>query len=503
MEDLKPLVKLISIQKIKQIEIISEIDDDNSPSIKLYKGILSGHYESDDEALLDIYGSKSKSDSYQKLKYRLKQKLINTLFFIDAQGYSKSNYSKALHRNYKNIAAIKILLDKGIKKPAINLCEISLKAALQYDITDVTILILPKLMRHYGIFEYDKRRYKKYAELLEKMQLTFNAEIDADKIYVKTVQQLLQGKSTIKTEKLLALEHELNVLLTNYKLVDSFEYKFLSLSASYFLNTIKNDYKALDEICKLALEYFESKVGFSNFCLFDFNLKFSVVHIYFKRYDQAELTLDKCDRLNLLIGNYNWFIIKSYKVFNYLIQKKYNQALPLLESVVLHKKFKTSYALFRQQWLLKEGYFHFLIKAKRINSELAGESNLKPFKLSKFLNEVDLLIKDKKGLNIPVLVIEILYYLIEGKEDLLESRLGALSQYNYRYLKDKNRSHYFLKMLSALPDMEYNIERIRKKVDKYYTKLQETPMEYTEEEIQIEIIPYEDLWEIILGIIKS
>jgi len=133
LDTLTALIGLLSKQKLKQIEIITE-GVKLSPKTKLlYEGILNNQFKDDDDASQKIYGSNSSNSSYKKLKYRLTQRLINTLFFIDIQGYSKSEYQKALSRNLKNWAAAKILMEKSLLNNAILLFEQILKTSIKFD----------------------------------------------------------------------------------------------------------------------------------------------------------------------------------------------------------------------------------------------------------------------------------------------------------------------------------------------------------------------------------
>ena len=80
-------------------------------------------YLTDEDASLDIYNEDPKNETYRKLKYRLQERLLNTLFFIDIQQYAKSNYEKALNRAYKNWSLNRILIEKGLRKVGVNLIE--------------------------------------------------------------------------------------------------------------------------------------------------------------------------------------------------------------------------------------------------------------------------------------------------------------------------------------------------------------------------------------------
>jgi len=469
MEDLRTLVNLISKQKLSQIDIITSDKDLSSHSKKLYNGVLSGQYTTDYEAALDIYNKAEDADSYKKLKYRLKQKLINTLFFIDIQGYSKSAYSKAIIRNYKNVSAVMILLDNAPQRAAMHLAEITLKAAVKYDMSDIIIILLPRLIRHYGIFEYNKKKYLRYKDLLKKHHQILAAELQAEILYIESGQMTIHSKHHQSSQASLEIEKELDQMKVDFPDVNSYKYQLTKYSAEYMINLLHKKYELLDKICIDAIQYFSKRKGFSDFAKFDFNMKHAVVHIYYKRYDKALRCLDICNSLNKVIGNYNWFLVHSYQVLVYFNQRNYDQAYFIATNVINNKKFKSSYELFRQQWIVKEAYIQFLVRILKVDLTKFPDNHLKPFRLSRFLNDVDLMIKDKKGMNVPVIIIEILTLILDEKWDVIENRPT----------------------------------RIRKKLNKYHNRLIAIPFEMTEQEIQVEIIPYEDLWEMTLGLLDK
>ncbi len=133
MQDLKAIVNLLSTQKHKQIEIITEDAQLSEKTKLLYDNVKEGNFDTDEDAAKALYNSNEKNESYRKLKYRLKERLINTLFFIDIQNYSKSAFEKAINRNYKHWSSARILLEKGLRGPSMTILENSLKTSMKFD----------------------------------------------------------------------------------------------------------------------------------------------------------------------------------------------------------------------------------------------------------------------------------------------------------------------------------------------------------------------------------
>ena len=112
--------------------------------------------------------------------------------------------------------------------------------------------------------------------------------------------------------------------------------------------------------------------------------------------------------------------------------------------------------------------------------------------------------KDKKGFNVAILVLQILYMLEKGDYTGIINRSEALNVYCSRYLRkdDSFRSNCFLKMLLTMEKEDFKYERTRQMAMKFYKKMTE---EVNDENIvhEWEIIPYETLWYMVLNRLRN
>ena len=125
--------------------------------------------------------------------------------------------------------------------------------------------------------------------------------------------------------------------------------------------------------------------------------------------------------------------------------------------------------------------------------------------MGKFLNEVPLYSKDKSGLNVQILIVQILFYFRQGKIDQAINRIASLNQYCHKYLRKDHtlRSNCFIKMLVILITNQFHKEATLRKTKKYIKILKENPIQKAKQSIAIEIVPFEDLWEIITADLKN
>ena len=103
----------------------------------------------------------------------------------------------------------------------------------------------------------------------------------------------------------------------------------------------------------------------------------------------------------------------------------------------------------------------------------------------------------KRQENIPILLSQILILIIDKDYDRLLSRIEAVEKYASRYLrKDQNfRSNCFIKMILEIPKRNFHRKAVERHAKKYIQKLESMPLQMADQPYEIEIIPYEHLWE--------
>lgn len=83
--------------------------------------------------------------------------------------------------------------------------------------------------------------------------------------------------------------------------------------------------------------------------------------------------------------------------------------------------------------------------------------------------------------------------------DQVEDKILALYKYAQRNLKDDSdnlRSYYFINALSQLPRGNFMADEVAKRATSWLQKMRATPAMNTTDPFEVEILPYERLWEI-------
>ena len=108
-------------------------------------------------------------------------------------------------------------------------------------------------------------------------------------------------------------------------------------------------------------------------------------------------------------------------------------------------------------------------------------------------------------MNIAIIAIKFLYLLSEKRYSQILDEVEATEQYCYRYLGGKNtvRSFNFVKMLLQIPLGQFDVEVIEKRTVRYRKNLVDNPLQIANQTHEIEIIPYEILWDMALESVRA
>ena len=124
----------------------------------------------------------------------------------------------------------------------------------------------------------------------------------------------------------------------------------------------------------------------------------------------------------------------------------------------------------------------------------------KELNLSELMSSLPELIKDKGGLNIPIHVLQVLFYLQNHKYSTASEKIDYFKRYVQRCLnaEEYSRTYTFLTMLKILRKVHYDTDKAERLCEEYYNVLSCIP-EKPEQFIEFnEIIPYDVLWKWII-----
>ncbi len=497
MEFLKDLISVVDKNKIKHIEIIGNGLPKNQKLYRLYDGILNGEFNSDSQACRILYGTNDLDKGYRNIKSRLEKRAMNTLFFIDLNSSSYSDLQKAHYNCYKNLAAAKFLAGRGARKASVKLSEKTLKIALKFELHDISINLLKDLRTYYGTLIGDQKKLKKYNGIFRQLKEDRDYEEKAREMYdllasnfakSKTIQQ-----SQIKMAQLYAEELE--------PLLEKSTYRQFRLFAHFILvlrYQIENDHEGTIKACNQALHFFQNQKFESKHHIFNFLFKRLSSYTQLKHYKAADLDAKRCLTL-VNEGSVNWFIVSQFYILLLFHSDKIQDGFEFYRKVrAIRNRKKSRSEVGKEFWNLIEAFIDYFIKIGKI--EIPPKKRKPRFDSNSFIKSVPAFSKDKRGMNIMILVLQILFLLDEKNQDEVIERMEALRNYTSRYLRknDDFRSNCFIKMFLKIPESNYNKIALERNTKDLFKKLKSKPLDVADKPIEMEIIPFEMLWEMVL-----
>ncbi len=506
MKNLIEISKIVTKKRISKIEIFDKslLNKRDSKFNEFYEGLINDKFSTDDEAARYLYDSSALDDKYRQLKSRFSKRLLNTLFFLDANDPSFSDYHSAYYTCNKNWALIRILLSSGARNSASKLTLKTLNVAQTYRFSDVTLNCARILMNNSSLGG-DEKLYDHYAELTKKSLEDLEAEIKAEEMYQRlTITFAMSGMPQDEHTKI-AKEY-LDSVVDLCKSSDSYNLHFLMFQIWILQTQVTKNYKETIEVCERAEKFladnppFNQKVKLANLALIKINC-----YLQLRDYENGRKNAEKCLEL-VQEGSNNWFVFLEYYFLLAMHTENYMNAAGIFLKIANHPRFAFTSSERQEKWKIFEAYLNYIFETENLNKDLlSNDSNKRKFKLLKFLNEVPNFSKDKKGYNVAILVIQILYMLEKGDYTGIINRSEALNVYCSRYLRkdDTYRSSCFLKMLLTMEKEDFNYDRTKQMAQKFYRKMAEGDQEGNNTVYEWEIIPYEALWEKVLNRLKN
>lgn len=505
MRNLIEISKIVTKKRISKIEIFDKslLNKKDSKFNEFYDGLINEQFTTDEEAASFLYGTTPLDDKYRQLKSRFTKRLLNTLFFLDANDPSFSNYHSAYYTCNKNWALIRILLSSGARNSAVKLAAKTLTVAQQYRFSDI-ILNCTRILMSNSSLTGNEKEYDSYSEITKKAFRDLEAEMQAEEMYQR-LSINFASSATAKVELSQKAEEYVSEVNKLCESSDSYNIHYMKYQIWILASQIRGDYIETIRACEEAEKYIRDNPPFyQKMKLAQTALNKISCYLQLRDYENGRKNAEKCLEL-FSEGSNNWFIFLEYYFLLAMHTENYINAAGIYLKVVNHPRFSYTNDDHQEKWKIFEAYLNYIFETENLNKDLlSSEGSKRKFRLLKFLNEVPNFTKDKRGYNVAILVIQILYMLEKGDYAGIINRSEALNVYCSRYLrKDESyRSSCFLKMLLTMEKEDFRYERTKQMALKYYRKMTEGDPTGINKVYEWEIIPYETLWEKVLNRLK-
>ncbi|MGB3181445.1 MAG: hypothetical protein WBB45_08645 [Cyclobacteriaceae bacterium] len=497
MQELLTLIEIVrkkgqrSIQLVNQNFRKKEISKDN----QLYEGIIAGNFLSDDEAADEMFSADPGNRNYRNAKGKLRQKLLNHLYFLDYEKNVYTAYEKCEYECRHSLHQCKILIREGADDIASRILPQLIKDAQQFEFTDVALQAMEMLRNQYAssgkttpFFELQEEinQYRQFQnavlECEEKFQtrmVFINKSISAQNRVVgdmpKVIQFIQKQADTFKSKRLDILAKRLKMVY--FQLNWQFE-KCVDLCTELEQKYLSKSYHDID----VGLD--KKEIAFQKLYAF-----------FFLKHVKAGATYAEKNMQLFKDGTQEWFNFVEYYFLLLMRSEKYKKAGDLFRKVRTNKNYNALQDMDRERWQIYRAYLVFVNDSKLLKWG---------FDIDGFLQAIPDYQKEYNGLNIATLVIQFLYLLREGEVDEVRKRIDAVQQYSSTHLDKRHnyRNSIFIRMMSIVTEKDFDFELVHEKGQNYYKKLvrNQIPGDLQND---VEVISYETLWDYVLNILKT
>ncbi len=504
MKNLIEISRIVTKKKVRKIEIFDDaaLRTKNSKFNEFYEALMTGKLRNDRDAATLLYACSPTDDKYRQLKSRFRKRLLNTLFFLDVNVPSAANYERAYYSCNKDWTLVKILLANGAEMTAADLAASILATGLKFRFADI-IVNCSRILRAWAAKEGDEKSFEEYDGHIKEYSNVLDAEIRSEELYQRVTMHY--HESPIKTRELREkMETYCDALVSLSEIYDSPVVMYNMYLVWAYKYEMTFDFQSMLEVCERAEAYMEANPAYwQEEKLEIFQLKKMSAYLHLQDYKNGKIEAEKA-LIRFEEGSEMWFTFMELYLLLALHSDNYLNAYAIFQRAIGQPKFKKLHSSEREKWNIYEVYIEYLLESMPGNAAAAAAAKRKGcFRSAKFLNDPVLYPKDQRIFTVHLVIAQILFYLEKNNESAVTERIDRLKNYANRQLKPEeyHRVIAFIRLLQQLAKAEFQVAELTT-VDKYYNRLVETPFYYRGKLTEMEIIPFEKLWNLILGAVK-
>lgn len=495
MKTIKELVSIVTKKKMNKIDVFDSVTlkKENTLYTQFFHAINEGKFNADEDAATLIYNESPGSKKYLMLKGRMKERLVNTLLFLENRKQYESELLFGVYVSNRNYFAAKTLSANGASISALEYAKSSLNLSIKYQQTEL-ILLNSRLIKSI-IVQNGLKDFKKYDTLCRNALILLRAENGVESYYQELIMIFKKSKSI--NSKVIALTKNYYLQSKNWAQTHkSFQVKIHSLRIGMIYYQVIRNYRLLintaNRFEKLIIQnpLFSHKSSLGEIALFKMS-----GYMYLKDFENGKKFADKGSQL-FRSGSANWFVFNEHYFLLAMHTCKFAEAEKILENVFKNERFEFLNTEDSEKWKLFEAYLQYMYPENRIEHQ---------FRILKFVNDVQAIAKDKGGINPAILIIQLLHLIQSGNWDDVINRSESLRVYVSRNLSPKlaSRTILFSKLLVTAVKYKYDPELLNKRSEANVNKLMGIKISDLTNSDSLEIVPYEDLWKLTLKRIQT
>ena len=504
MDTLHEIVHLLDRHKVRQIEVLTNnAGAKENRYFECYAGMRDGRWNTDDE-MAEHFGFLPGSKAFTRFKNELKKRLQNSLLFIDTSLPEFNDYNRAAITLTQQWAIAKVLMHRGARRAYVEMAEQILKSAIYFEFVPLVEEVLRTLITAILPFPQYNRDYHRYLEMLEEYQAAHDAEKTVWRAANSLIWPLVARKGQaaefigpirkqVELLRPLAQRYPYTVLQSYFRSIEMYGYIFC------------NNWESALALAEDSRNFFHSKSGKPVYYALKFAQLESACLVMLNRCDEAR-ALCRSSMEMLTEGIAMWFKFWEMETVAAFQQGAYEDAWHFVKDARKHPRFGGIPSMDQESWRVYYGYLCLLARLDLLHLQTREKGETEKFRLNSWLNDLPLYSQDKRGANIPVLILQTLFLLTEKRYSEFEKRTEALRKYRQRNLHAESthvRTDCFMHLLESISKNRYHLKRIQKDAEKWLAKMRMSPTNILDYNYELEIVPYERQWEWALEVLRK
>jgi hypothetical protein len=497
MKNLFEISKVVTKRKIRKIEIFDDyaLRNKKSKFNEFYEALRDGKFKNDREAADLLYGCQPTDPKYRQLKSRFRKRLLNTLFFLDINLPKAANYDRAYYSCNKDWTLAQTLLWYDAPSSAAQIARQVFTTSLKYKFADF-IVNSARLLRQQAAAEGDQKAYEAYDDQIKQFTPVLEAEIRSEELYQRVIidynKPFLEPQGLI--ERVDAYCNALLGLSERYK--DSPVILYNTYLVWIYRYEMTQDFQMMLSVCEKGEQFVkENPVYKQHRKIGAFQTKKMAAYLHLRNFRDGRSNAEKCLR-ELEEGSDGWFTFMEFYFLLSMHTENYTHAIAILKETYSHSKRKKLKAEEAEKWEMFNGYVGYIIESEGKNNPVLHMQQLKHFNPKQIINDKAEYPKDQRIFAVHTLILQVLLLLERRQFNDARDRILILKKYASRQLRKETyfRTVNFIRLLQQYEKAGFQPEALSN-THKYLQALKDKPFFYRGTTIELEVMPYELLWQ--------
>jgi len=486
MQDILELIRVLEQHNIYLPHSPPQVAEQDAIVLRLFEGVRVGQFSSDADAASDITpGASADNSNYFETRSLLRERLAQAIERFVAELEQCPDTQQVHIECQKLWLNVRTLSGQNAVKLALDLAVHILEIAQKFEFTLLAMDVAMYLRLQHCMRDTESQSCADADATYQQLRQAFEAEFQAEKMYLDLMALCGAGHTSDEDLQYRAKEStgDLAPLLAAYSSSKLHLYGNLVALQQHLL---AHDYMAARNHCEKSIRFFLDKPYRARDPLQVFYYHLLLCSIHLRDVELGKQAAYSCLELAGENGT-NQFKVKELLFILHLHTRRYDDAIDLFSEVMADSRFAFLPDTIRANWAVFDWYLSFL------NSCGVGALPAVKYKFN------GPSAAHWQYQNCARLIIEFVNLIREKQLEKVRRQVPELEQLSTRENgAARGRSGLFVQMLLQIPASDFQRIRAEQLAGEYLAQLRAMPLELANTVTELEVLPFEDLWHLVL-----